>query len=76
MNNADYYRAVLLGAVIGASFLALYYMIFGVLLNTKPSTPPKPESNFEVVDKYKGCDLLRWTDSQLANYQFVLYCPK
>ena len=73
MKNSDYYRALVLGAVCGMAFLSLFYMV-NVALDTKPQ-PEKPQSNFEVVDKYKGCDLLRWTSSQLAEYKYVLYCP-
>jgi hypothetical protein len=75
MSNADYYRAVTFGAVIGMAFLSLFYMV-NVALDTKDQAPPKPESNFEVVDKYKGCDLVRWSDRQLSEYKYVLYCPK
>jgi hypothetical protein len=74
MNKTDYYRAVLLGAVIGMAFLSLFYMV-NVALDTKPQ-PEKPHSNFEVVDKYKSCDLVRWDDSNLATYKYFLYCPK
>lgn len=73
MTNTDYYRAVLLGVVMGMSFLSLFYMV-NVALDTKE--PEKPKTKFEVVDKYKNCDLLRWTDHQLADYKYVLYCPK
>jgi len=73
MRNIDYYRAVLLGAVMGMSFLSLFYMV-NVALDTKEPEPPK--SKFEVVDKYKNCDLLRWTDHQLAEYKYFLHCPK
>jgi hypothetical protein len=34
-----------------------------------------PKSNFEVVDKYKDCDLLRWSNRGLSEYKYVLYCP-
>lgn len=74
MRNIDYYRAVLLGVVLGMAFLSLFYMV-NVALDTKPQ-PETPKSKFEVVDKYKNCDLLRWTDNQLAEYKYVLYCPK
>lgn len=31
----------------------------------------------EVVDKYRGCDIVRWSQSQLAEYKYFLYCePK
>jgi len=75
MSNADYYRAVTFGAVIGMAFLSLFYMV-NVALDTKDQAPPKPESNFEVVDHYIGCDVLRWDDSNLATYKYFLYCPK
>jgi hypothetical protein len=76
MRNTDYYRAVLLGVVLGVSSLTLFYMV-NVALDTKPQPEPEtPKSKFEVVDKYKNCDLLRWTDHQLADYKYILYCPK
>ena len=74
MRSTDYYRAVLLGAVLGMSSLTLFYMV-SVALDVKPQ-PETPKSKFEVVDKYKNCDLLRWTDHQLADYKYILYCPK
>jgi hypothetical protein len=57
------------------SFLTLFYMV-NVALDTKESQPETPKTKFEIVDKYKNCDLLRWTDHQLAEYKYVLYCPK
>jgi len=58
--------------VVVLSILLLFYMI-------KPNQLEEvlePKSNFEVVDNYRGCDLVRWTSSQLAEYKYVLYCPK
>jgi len=58
--------------VVVLLILLLFYMI-------KPNQPAEvtePKSNFEVVDNYRGCDLVRWTNSQLAEYKYVLYCPK
>ena len=74
MSNSDYYRAVLFGAVLGMSFLTLFYMV-NTALDTRPQ-PEKPKSNFEVIDKYKGCDLVRWSDQGLAEYKYFLHCPK
>ena len=36
----------------------------------------KPQNNFEVVDTYKGCDVVRWTQSNLAEYKYFLDCRK
>jgi len=71
MTDSEYRRALILGAIVGASLaiLAIY------VAKPDPSTHlPTPESNFEVVDKYKNCEVVRWTDNQLANYQFFLNC--
>ena len=32
------------------------------------------ESSFEVVDKYKECDVVRYTPQQTATYKYFLYC--
>lgn len=72
MNKIDYYRAVLLGVVLGMSSLTLFYMI-NIALDTKEQ-PITPKSNFEVVDEYKGCDVVRWTQSNFAEYKYFLHC--
>ena len=70
MNNFDYYRAVLFGAIVAAFFLSMFYVF------TREDEPQKPQSNFEVVDTYKGCDVVRYTNPNLANYQYFLDCRK
>jgi hypothetical protein len=78
MTDSEYRRTLVRGALIGAAITILgLYMV-------KPSTSPNPpistnvenHGNFEVVDKYKNCEVVRWTNGQLANYQFFLNCPK
>jgi len=32
------------------------------------------ESHAEVVDTYKGCDIVRWNTSRFAEYKYFLYC--
>jgi hypothetical protein len=36
--------------------------------------PITPKTNFEVVDEYKGCDVVRWTQSNFAEYKYFLHC--
>ena len=74
MRNIDYYRAVLLGVVLGMSSLTLIYMM-GVALDTKKQ-PETPKSNFTVVDKYENCDVVQWSYGAFAEYKYFLYCPK
>ena len=41
------------------------------------TTGGKPlESSFEVVDKYKECDVVRYAPHQVAEYKYFLYCEK
>jgi hypothetical protein len=72
--KADYYGAVLLGAVVLMSFLVLFYMIFDASLNVEPveATPPKPI--IEVVGTYKDCEIIQYTNENLARYSYMLYC--
>ena len=32
------------------------------------------EPSFEVVDTYKGCDIVRYAPHQVAEYKYFLYC--
>ena len=70
MSKIDYYRTVLSGIVIGV------VLISGVYMFTTEDKPPTPESNFTVVDKYKGCDVIRWNHNQFSEYKYFLYCKK
>jgi hypothetical protein len=70
MNRQDYYRAVLLGVIVGMGFLSL----FMVINPGEDVKPVEPDQKFEVVDTYKGCDVVRWTNNQLAEYKYFLDC--
>ena len=75
MNTTDYYRPVLLGVILGMAFITGLYVFLGPEENVKE--PVEPKSNFEVVDNYKGrCDVVRWTNNQLAEYKYFLHCNK
>jgi hypothetical protein len=74
MSKSDYYRAWLLGIVCGMSFLSIFYMV-NVALDTK-ELQPQPKSNFEVIEQYKGCDVVRYTPDHSARYTYFLDCKK
>jgi hypothetical protein len=75
MNKTDYYRVVLLGIVIGMAFITGFYTF--TTDNEPKAQPVTPKSNFEVVDTYKGCDVVRWTGTHnLATYKYFLHCEK
>jgi len=73
VTDYEYQKTLVVGAIIGASItiLALYMTV----LNPHHKTTT-PKSNFEVVDTYKGCDVVQWTDHHMATYKYFLDCSK
>jgi hypothetical protein len=58
--------------VVVLSLLLVFYMI-------KPNQPVEAQqykSNFEVIDNYKGCGVVRYSPPNGANYHYFLDCQK
>jgi hypothetical protein len=71
MSDFEYQRTLLIGAIIGASICILgFYM----MRPTQPVEALEPKGNFEVVDTYRGCDVVRYTDGSMATYKYFLDC--
>ena len=49
-----------------------------VLITSSPQSPQKgvESPRFEVVDEYKGCDVVRWEQKGLAEYKYFLHCGR
>ena len=73
MNRQDYYRAVLLGVIVGMGFLSLF-MVINPGEDVKPTEQSKPI--IEVVGTYKECDVVRYTPDNSARYSYFLDCKK
>ena len=56
------------GIIVGIIFIGLAMLSQSTVTDLKPSA--------EVVDKYKECDIIRWTNHQFAEYKYFLYCEK
>jgi len=74
MTDFEYQKTLLIGAIIGVCFTLLaFYML-------KPSSQNHtvtPEKNFAVVDRYEDrCDVVQWSDNQMATYKYFLDCSK
>jgi len=74
MTDYEYQKTLMVGAIIGACFTLLaFYML-------KPSPENHtvtPEKNFAVVDRYEDrCDVVQWSDNQMATYKYFLDCTK
>ena len=77
MTKEDKYalKEFLLGAgVVIGSFVALIAILLVIINLTSGGKPLEP--SFEVVDKYKECDVVRYAPHQVAEYKYFLYCPK
>ena len=72
MTDTEYYKTLVVGAIIGASITILaFYMM-------KPSPQnhtATPKTNFAVVDTYKDrCDVVQWDNGSFAEYKYFLFC--
>jgi hypothetical protein len=73
--NDNFVRTAMLGAVGGVASLVTVYFLFEIILKPPAPEVSAPKSNFEVVDSYKGCDVVRWSDRGVAAYRYFLHCP-
>ena len=61
------------GVVVG---VIAAIMIALLLLANSNTDVSNPTSSGEVVGKYKECDIIRWTQHNLAEYKYFMYCEK
>jgi len=62
------------GVFLGAS--AVFIIILIVLAHFASGGKPINSASFEVVDKYKECDVVRYVPHQVAEYKYFLYCEE
>jgi len=75
MSEEDKYalKELIRGFGVFASASAVFIVIILVLAYfSSGGEPSKP--SFEVVDKYKECDVVRYVPHQVAEYKYFLYC--
>ena len=61
----------------GVAFsIALIAFAFVVIAMVVGDGKQISESSFEVVDKYKECDVVRYAPHQVAEYKYFMYCEK
>ena len=72
MTDFEYYKTLTIGVIIGASTVILaFYMV-----KPEPQQPDAPKSNFEVVDTYKGCDIIKRENKSVFESQYFMDCRK
>ena len=58
------------GVAVTLGIVGIAILIIVALSNNTPIDQP----SFEVVDTYKGCDIVRYAPHQVAEYKYFLYC--
>jgi MFS superfamily sulfate permease-like transporter len=66
-------RAFVNGVIIGVSLSIFSFFVYMPKPNSQPMTP---KSTFEVIDTYKGCDVVQYTNEYLSHYNYFLDCKK
>ena len=61
------------GGIIGV-VVGLFILFASLTLQTQ--NPPVEQQSTKVVGEYKGCDIVRWSTSKMAEYKYFLYCEK
>jgi hypothetical protein len=68
------YSSYILGVFTGLAVSVLYSMIHIVI--EAPETPQKPQTTFEVIANYDGCDIVKMEKSNFYEPQYFMRCPK
>jgi hypothetical protein len=63
-------------AILVVLFLLVLAFLMNAAGNWLKAQPSPPDQKFEVVDTYKNCDVVRWTQSNFAEYKYFLDCKK
>jgi hypothetical protein len=69
MNKVTILRIAVI--VIGSIIL-----IFSTMKQNQSPKVLESKTNFEVIDTYKGCDVVRYSPPNGANYHYFLNCQK
>lgn len=62
------------GIIIFFVGLSLVYFFMNTAANWVESKPSPPETRFEVIDTYKGCDVVQYLPEYSGRYYFFLHC--
>jgi len=78
MTEEDKYalKEFMRGAGVFAACAGILITILIALAYFASGDKPINEASFEVVDKYKECDVVRYAPHQVAEYKYFLYCEK
>lgn len=73
MKDYEYQKTLMIGALIGAAFVLLGVAMYNPRVQVKEEPQ---QGKFEILSKYQECEIIKWENSVLSNYQFFMRCPK
>jgi hypothetical protein len=62
------------GVAFSIAITAFAFVVIAMVIGNNDT--PINEASFDVVDKYKECDVVRYAPHQVAEYKYFLYCEK
>ena len=62
------------GMAFSIAITAFAFVVIAMVVGN--NNIPIAEPSADVVGTYKECDVVRWTNNQLAEYKYFLYCEK
>jgi len=63
------------GVAFTIAITAFAFVVIAMVVGNN-NIPIDESSSGEVVGKYKECDIIRWTQHNLAEYKYFMYCEK
>jgi len=69
-------KEFLSGAMLGVGVLILLVFILNGAANWLDAQPTPSNQRFEMVDEYKGCDVVQYNPDGAARYSYFLECRK
>ena len=63
-------------SIIIVTGIVLLSFVMNGAANWLEAQPSAPDQKFEVVDTYKGCDVVQYAPTNAARYTYFLDCKK
>ena len=70
-DDKDALKEFMLGVAVTIGLTGIIILGIAILSN---NDVPELKPTAEVVDTYKGCDIVRWNAHGLAEYKYFLHC--
>ena len=64
------------GVAFTIATTAFAFVVIAMVVGNNGIPIDESSTSGEVVGKYKECDIIRWTQHNLAEYKYFLYCEK